>query len=423
MAQSHRTSSAHSLPTPEPLDDEATPEPGKRSPSVRPRISTPTKPKSAPAVPSASKSKVADKAVLRRPGMPPHAQSAPARHSNAMSSKTHQRIIHQLRAPLPPAQVKNQATGNNYIFETVVSSDKLVMKIGSTRGSEYARLDTISKACKHVHIAKQEDPEHAPIRLHARAEILMHAELKDLTHTFSCQCKVKAHREYFDVDKEVALEVVQRWRRFCQWEPYGEDGNLKPFWEQRLRNFSSFDSSETELDHKARGRRWDQFVNPSSHDMFLFDLRSALGRVWRRRWETIAFIQSFRVLILTFPQFSTVIHFMLISCGIMLELAEFDLPIFLSAFAGARTGVQQQASSKPQEDAASSPVVETPARESCSPEEEPDQAEISYIVIEDSDDSSGDESTPVQGDDDTGEIPFEDTGSDTSEQTSLASEE
>ncbi|KAF7532274.1 hypothetical protein G7054_g8105 [Neopestalotiopsis clavispora] len=144
-----------------------------------------------------------------------------------------------LRKPLTKAQSSYTGVGNNYMFEVTTKDPTgcTIVKIGVTRGPEHVRLAGIARDCRHLAMAAQDDPEHMPIRLYQRAEMLAHKELEDWRWPFSCRCKVKNHREYFAVRKEVALEVMQRWREFCRREPYNGQGELRPFWRHRLDRF------------------------------------------------------------------------------------------------------------------------------------------------------------------------------------------
>jgi hypothetical protein len=334
--------------------------------------------------------------------MPRHAKSAPAAFTKTTASKIDQRIVEQLKKPLTPNERDNQDHGNNYIFETMVADnpEKKVMKIGRTTGSEYVRLATISKGCQHALIEKQDDLEHMPIRLHGRAEILMHKELEDFRYSFSCRCKkVKAHREYFDIGKDVALDVVQRWRRFCDSEPYGRDGKLKPFWEQRLRHMKCFGKPEDDADHWSLAKRWDKFTTPSPRELVLFDVFTTLEKIWRRKWETIALVQSIFILFLTSPSSYTLVWCFGIWFGVAMELDDSELPMLPGILMKAWNASRKQATAKSQKGAVDRSKNATECLESPDPEEEPEEEDVPGTEIDGSNPSGEDEDMDMDMDD------------------------
>ncbi|KAI1847404.1 hypothetical protein JX265_005535 [Neoarthrinium moseri] len=280
-----------------------------------------------------------------RPSLQRQTKSEPSTRPKTTPTKIDKRIQACLRKPLPDRQNKFKGVGNNYIFETTTaeqSSDKIV-KIGVTRGAEQARFDNIAKGCRHLLIEEQNDPEHMPIRLYVRAEQLMHRELEDFRHSFKCQCKVKSHREYFNVDKSVALEVVQRWREFCKREPYDEDGKLRSFWEHRLRQFNTYGDSGTKIDHPERADRWRRFMNPTRCEVLWYDSKEAFKKIWRWRWLAVSLIQSFIIAVLAFPRLYPVFLFAFMVGWVLVETSDLDHPVFLNALNWAADGIRKPA--------------------------------------------------------------------------------
>src|SRR5205814_6994149 len=90
----------------------------------------------------------------------------------------------------------------------------------------------------------------------------------ELQAKFECNCgKVEAHlqeildhshgsvghREWFDVEPEIALQVVQRWRKFILQGPYENVfGNLKVEFEERTKRLGL---PPKPSDHRTRDRR------------------------------------------------------------------------------------------------------------------------------------------------------------------------
>ncbi|KAF3022639.1 hypothetical protein E8E14_014014 [Neopestalotiopsis sp. 37M] len=251
-----------------------------------------------------------------------------------------------LRKPLTKAQSNYTGVGNNYMFEVTTKdpSGCTIVKIGVTRGPEHVRLAGIARDCRHLAMAAQDDPEHMPIRLYQRAEMLAHKELEDWRWPFSCRCKVKNHREYFAVRKEVALEVMQRWREFCRREPYDGQGELRPFWRHRLDRFHfirggadgpAYDTPET------RSRKWTTFMNPTRYEVMWYDLEQTLSSVWKWRWLAVALVQSFVIAILALPRVYPIFIFAFMVTWVSAETSGIPQPLFLRAIGWSSASIRQ----------------------------------------------------------------------------------
>ncbi|KAK8035487.1 hypothetical protein PG993_010482 [Apiospora rasikravindrae] len=210
-----------------------------------------------------------------------------------------------MRKPLTKKQRRQQAHGNNYIFEVnpAQAPEKTIWKIGFTTGPTDKRQKNIFNACQHSLIRGQYDPGHVPIRLCKRAESLIHAELARHRYRFDCLCKVKDHREYFDVDPTLALEVIHRWRNFCIREPYDAKGKLQPFWEDRLRDVDRQQKLRADvLDMAERRRQWDRFVHATLLDAVRYDVSTSMRKLQDRGiWRTTAVIEFLTILFLLLP--------------------------------------------------------------------------------------------------------------------------
>ncbi|KAK6072310.1 hypothetical protein SCUP515_07391 [Seiridium cupressi] len=264
---------------------------------------------------------------------PGHAESEPVARRRPTPAKVDKRIQACLRRKLPETQGTSEKVGNNYIFEAITAecSGQKLVKIGVTKNYEQSRLDNIARNCQHVLVDEQDDPVQVPIRLYKRAEQLMHKELEEYRHSWRCRCKVN-HKEYFNVDKEVGLEVVQRWREFCRREPYDSDGELRPFWADRLNKFNIICGNPgAHLDHESRARRWSKFMNPGKNEILRYDLKEVIGRLWKWRWQTIGLAQSFIIVLLTGSHVVSFFWFVLLVAGILVENSDASLPIFPDA--------------------------------------------------------------------------------------------
>ncbi|KAK9784198.1 hypothetical protein AB5N19_03293 [Seiridium cardinale] len=264
---------------------------------------------------------------------PCHAKSEPVARRRPTPAKVDKRIQACLRRKLPETQGTSEKVGNNYIFEAITAecSGQKLVKIGVTKNYEQSRLDNIARNCQHVLVDEQDDPVHMPIRLYKRAEQLMHKELEEYRHSWRCRCKM-SHKEYFNVDKEVGLEVVQRWREFCRREPYDSDGKLRPFWADRLNKFNIICGNPgAHLDHESRARRWAKFMNPDKNEILRHDLKEVVGRLWKWRWQTIGLAQSFLIVLLTRLHVVSFFWFVLLVAGVLVENSDASLPIFPDA--------------------------------------------------------------------------------------------
>jgi hypothetical protein len=230
-----------------------------------------------------------------------------------------------LRKPLTDPQRDNKTAGNNYIFEVVTRTGDKIYKIGITDGTIESRRKSITHKCRHLKIKQKADPDHVPIRLFKRAETLIHKELEDFLHIFDCECGV-AHKEYFAIKKEMAIEAVQRWRSFCKREPYNENGELQPFWEHRLKNMRRCDTSETIMDFKRRSMRWNEFMNPTELDILRFLAGEVLSQLWPCRWQAISFVQGLALTLVCFPSLMCFLIFVVICCGMFVEMSQLELP-------------------------------------------------------------------------------------------------
>ncbi|KAK8856327.1 hypothetical protein PGQ11_012239 [Apiospora arundinis] len=276
------------------------------SPSPLPRPSLQTASASAPEL--ASTNPAAGGPGTRqpaRPSVPQHLSSERTIHLTDSPASLDDKIKGVMRAQLPKKQLKQREHGNNYLFEVVPAQDpeKTIWKIGFTNGPAYKRQKVIFKICQHNSIRNQYDPGHVPIRLCRRAEGLTHAELSWYRYHFTCMCDVNNHREYFDVDPEVALEVIHRWRTFCMREPYTAKGKLQPFWEDRLRNMDRQQSLRADiLDMAQRRKQWDRFVHATLLDALWYDLSVSLKKLQDRNiWRTTAVIEFLTIAFLLLP--------------------------------------------------------------------------------------------------------------------------
>ncbi|KAI1122694.1 hypothetical protein F5Y10DRAFT_253463 [Nemania abortiva] len=269
------------------FDKEPTPVTPQRS-SLSPRPPIHRTPKSAPAL--LERSRVGD------PGNTPSRKRGKAKDTPLLSID--KKISDELAVSLSSKQRKERSKlGNVYLLEVIFEDNpqKTILKIGQSTATE-ERLKRIRNECSNSSIKQGGDPEDRPIILRQKAESLAHAELSRFNYRFKCECGT-AHREYFDVDKAAALEVIQRWRDFCESGPYDVHGNLLTFWDRRLDHYlklrDEFDNSHKTLTEAGRLRiRWKRFSSVSQFRISCFNVAYQLNKVWPWIWPAFTLFEA-----------------------------------------------------------------------------------------------------------------------------------
>ncbi|KAK8135986.1 hypothetical protein PG984_003926 [Apiospora sp. TS-2023a] len=239
-----------------------------------------------------------------RPSLSSRLSSERTLHLSESSTSLDDNIKGAMRKPLTKKQRRQQDHGNNYLFEVKPSqsSEKTIWKIGFTTGPTQKRQKNIFHVCHHHSIRGQYDPGHVAIRLCRRAESLTHAELARHRYYFDCECSVINHREYFDVDAQLALEVIHRWRTFCMREPYDAKGKLQPFWEDRLRDMDRQQKLRADVDMTERRKQWDRFVHATLLDAIWYDVATSMRKLQDRGiWRTTAVVEFLVIAFLMLP--------------------------------------------------------------------------------------------------------------------------
>lgn len=157
--------------------------------------------------------------------------------------------------------------GYVYVFAApkyfAARGERSCVKIGSSHYVD-GKLNFLETSCKISGIYRVQDREDMPHQLYERIERLAHAELANFKKTIACahgaEIASPEHREWFEVDEQVALRVVQRWRSFVKLNPY-ENGLLRSDWSNLLlRNLEPQGRAERDDDHGERNRRWSEWI-------------------------------------------------------------------------------------------------------------------------------------------------------------------
>lgn len=177
------------------------------------------------------------------------------------------------------------------------NDDIPIVKVGWSKKPIY-RCQKIEKTCG-IQLEQVVNREQR-LLLRARvAEKLAHKELAPWKHEFDCECE-KNHGEYFQVSERDALEVIQRWARFCQRNPWDENSMLKSFWVKRLDACKPKWKAE---EHDLNDKRWARYTQPWFWEepcfyaqAFIIHLvgkvRRLLGFVMVNRWPLFSFAQG-----------------------------------------------------------------------------------------------------------------------------------
>lgn len=198
---------------------------------------------------------------------------------------------------------KDDKAGYVYVLKrepdakSVESGDFSIVKVGRSK-DPIGRRRNIEGSCR-MRLEEVVNREQDFMLQADVAENLAKHELAPWRHTFDCECGTK-HGEYFHVKEREALEVVQRWVRFCQRNPWDRNGNLRTFWFMRLEAFARIWQNE---EHDLDDKRWEDYTQPWLWEepwfnfcAFLMHLigltRWFLDFVFENRWPLSCFAQG-----------------------------------------------------------------------------------------------------------------------------------
>ena len=136
-----------------------------------------------------------------------------------------------------------------------------LLKIGKSANIK-DRMIELKKNCGISDISRVLDGKTLSIAWYSRIEQLVHCELQNYRRIFRCLKCGKEHHEWFEVSEEVALQSVQRWRKFMEQEPYDKNGILRDHWSNMivLGNMSHPEREEQWNDYQSRNERWGEWL-------------------------------------------------------------------------------------------------------------------------------------------------------------------
>ncbi|KAI9740067.1 MAG: hypothetical protein M1818_004818 [Claussenomyces sp. TS43310] len=148
-------------------------------------------------------------------------------------------------------------------FEKNYPGEIRLVKIGIA-GNVSQRISELKKNCGLDDLERVTDDEDVAIDLYYKVEELVHSELRNFRRYIKCgkcgagKSKGLGHREWFAVSEAVALQTVQRWRRFIEQKPCDENGILLDSWSSMMRTHRP--KSEEYNDHDGRHHRWNRWL-------------------------------------------------------------------------------------------------------------------------------------------------------------------
>jgi hypothetical protein len=124
------------------------------------------------------------------------------------------------------------------------------------------RMNDIKTKCKVFDISIVPDKQSNSNTSYSRLEKLVHCELQNYQHVFECLACGTMHEEWYNVSEEVALQTVQRWRRFIDQVPYDPNGILKDHWSDKItsKTMTYADDKEQWNDAQSRNERWGKWL-------------------------------------------------------------------------------------------------------------------------------------------------------------------
>ncbi|KAI3334724.1 hypothetical protein F4824DRAFT_467025 [Ustulina deusta] len=264
-------------------------------------------PRSPPSTPQGPRPRPVPSATLSTRSAPARLEPSLTTDLTISAENINDAIIEVLRKPLSKSQLNSNKVGDIYLFEVTPAGDpdRTIMKIGHTVKTEQHRMKGIKRKCKPISIEREVDAQAVPILLYRKAEKLMHTHLDDRVYDFGCMC-TKKHREYFDVDAATAQGVIRCWRAFCELDPYDASGELRPFWEHRLRQRKKLRhwgdrAAEGCSELESRRIRWEVFANPTPFEIFWFRATTAGSKAWPWRLHIIAVFEAIALDFLVSP--------------------------------------------------------------------------------------------------------------------------
>ncbi|KAE8327512.1 hypothetical protein BDV39DRAFT_175226 [Aspergillus sergii] len=210
-------------------------------------------------------------------------QTEPERTSDPCSTEDIILAIRDVICRWTQPQEKESKEGYAYIFYDP-SAESPCYKVGNS-GNVKVRIQQHQNQCQLRRWSSRKSPA---LREYKLLEKLAHAELRSLRCKFTCLCGTE-HREYFLGKVEHGQDILDSWSRWLiEKNPYSDDGNLGPFWVDRLKVFldgysrffqcTAIEGNQHPFDSNAcqacLRKGWQKFTEPTAQDIFEYDCRT-----------------------------------------------------------------------------------------------------------------------------------------------------
>ncbi|KAE8132804.1 hypothetical protein BDV38DRAFT_200147 [Aspergillus pseudotamarii] len=218
-----------------------------------------------------------------------HRQTGPECISDLCSTEEIIFAIRDVICGWTSPQGKESKKGYAYIFYDPLAQSPCY-KIGHS-GNVKVRTQQHQNQCRLRRWSSKKSPA---LRDYKLLERLAHAELRNLRCKPNCFCGAE-HREYFLGEAAHGQDILDSWSRWLiEKDPYNDDGNLRPFWVDRLnvlldgysRHFHCTDL-ECNKHHCSSNacqaclrEGWQTFIEPTAQDMFEYDCRIKVPFAW-----------------------------------------------------------------------------------------------------------------------------------------------
>jgi hypothetical protein len=213
----------------------------------------------------------------------------PKKSPRQINSSIHKCIKKRLRPikELVDQPVNKPEPGWIYVFESPQNAPGHV-KVGKTRGEPQKRLAEWEMC--GITLIELEDSDRNAFEHYSVVESLISAELHNKRRTYECELHHKPvkHGEWYEIEKQIALDSVDRWRQWIKYQkPFDDRGFLTPYWHWRVQKLpKSIDNVD-----------WDRWTRPSSWDYLDFQfeqfghgyyarIKAHLGRKDSQFWLT-----------------------------------------------------------------------------------------------------------------------------------------
>ncbi|KAJ4375380.1 hypothetical protein N0V83_002466 [Neocucurbitaria cava] len=196
-------------------------------------------------------------------------QNGTDKGKESSAQRVHAKLLKQARKQL----TKGEEEGHIYIF--CDPKKRGILKIGRTKhvDERFKRHMKCGLQVEEVYISHL-------VQHVKRAESLVKIDLSHLCRPWQCFRCSEEHGEWFKVGPAKAKEVVNQWVTWINKQnPYGNDKNMKPIWNDLLSHGRQPEEVFEHQDHAARWAHWAWALSPpSSKERKLFDKLNDRGQ-------------------------------------------------------------------------------------------------------------------------------------------------